>query len=211
MEPMPTSSSASCKLGKWRMLRNPKTTSQIVVNTLFKGLLVHLFSRRARVTTLLACRANPSGFQFIETFWGDGDVDAWTAETPLHAAVRTGRLSSVQLLLRHGASVEEHGYLEKKRGEAVHPDGGNYSQWQSGLFLAVSNGAMIIVKTFLDNHANPTALCYSHECSSYTHSSDEDDEKSAEPKVVERTPLQVAVNAPIAQRYAIVQMLSDVR
>jgi ankyrin repeat protein len=69
----------------------------------------------AVVVALLACSANPSVFQLSKTFFGDGDADAWTAETPLHASVRKGRLSSVQLLLRHGASVEEHGYLENKR------------------------------------------------------------------------------------------------
>ena len=33
---------------------------------------------------------------------GDGDIDAWDAESPLHAAVRLGRDTTVKLLLQYG-------------------------------------------------------------------------------------------------------------
>ena len=61
------------------------------------------------------------------------------------------------------------------------------------MFLAVSNGAMIIVNYLLDNHA-----AQAHE----------DDDGSLARKYVERKPFQAVINARIAQRYAIKQIRS---
>ena len=134
---------------------------------------------------LLRCGANPFGDHYVRGYWGDGDIDAWEAETPLHAAVRKGRTSTVGLLLSHGSGeslaryLQEPGYLEYSQGLAVHPDGGHEDQWQNVLYMAIHKGDASIVKTLLDKRADPEAVCWHSHCSCGSDSDDIEEDLSS--------------------------------
>ena len=83
-------------------------------------------TRNSTVTAIiLRCRADPCRNHFVKGDYGDGDIEAWEAETPLHAAVRDGADSTVELLLHHGGksivrALQQPGYERHGRGIAVH-------------------------------------------------------------------------------------------
>jgi len=129
---------------------------------------IPVFAARADaiVALLLRCRANPweeharhvcMGYKPF----GQADRIGFSSETPLNAAIRTGRESTVRRLLQQGdaalveSAINRPG-LRSCKLEMPEPR----DEWRSALFTGMVYGLPSTVRTLLDHRADPQAVCF---------------------------------------------------